>query len=89
MKFKRHAEQWQRLFKYRAGRVDIEIGGPRIGWKKRAVRFCRWRPSTRDPGGFDRIDWFEERDLVHLEKCIKQARLWCKAEDNGTSRDSG
>lgn len=89
MKFKRHAEQWQRLFKYRAGRVDIEIWGPRIGWKKRAVRFCRWRPSTRDPGGFDRIDWFEERDLVHLEKCIKQARLWCKAEDNGTSRDSG
>jgi len=73
-------DHWQKLFHHKDGRVHLEIWGHRIGWKKRSINFYRWRPSTRVPGSFDKVDWFEPRDLVHLEKCIKQAREWCKSD---------
>jgi len=69
------------LYRTQAGVVRGEVRGPRIGWRRRAIRFYRLLPSASPPpGGWDRVDSFRPEDLASLRRCVAAIATWCKED---------
>jgi len=68
------------LYRTKAGVVCGEVRGPRIGWRRRAIRFYRFLPSTSRPGGWDHVDSFRPEDLASLRRCVAAVAAWCKED---------
>ncbi len=71
----------KQLFRTKSGPVEGKVIGPRIGFRWRIIEYCRWRPSTRVPGGWDKYMSFRHSDHVHLEKCVKEVGKWLREVD--------
>ena len=68
------------LFQTKAGVVRAEVRGPRIGWRRRTIRFYRLLPSASRPGGWDRVGSFRPEDLASLGKCLSAVAAWCRED---------
>lgn len=64
------------LFKHKVGSVNVEVWGPRIGWKWQRVQLFRWEISRRVPGAWDKVHSFRAQDVPAIEKCIKAVKAW-------------
>lgn len=60
------------------GSVHCVVRGPIEGFLWRRVELFRWVPSTKEPGQFDKVNFFRHSDLRNLEAAVKAARKVCE-----------
>lgn len=76
------------LFRTKSGPVEAKVIGSRLGMRWRMIEYCRWLPSTRNAGGWDKYVTFRHSDHVHLEKCVREVGKWLREVDGpATGRD--
>lgn len=73
---KRESDHCRLLFKHKAGSVNVEVWGPRIGWEWQRVELYRWEISRTVPGQWEKVRAFRGQDVTSLEKCINAVKAW-------------
>ncbi len=77
--------QIENLLKDKKGTIYYQVRGFKIPFRITSIEFFRLKPSTREPGRFEREYRIRENDLVHYEGAVKLVRKWFKEMEGVTA----